>query len=236
MIKCYVVDDELPAIDVLKRYIGQSSILELVGFNNNPLNAIIEIRSIQVDLVFLDIQMDEMTGLELIHTLGADYKYILSTAYSEYALDGFDLDVVDYLLKPIAYDRFTKSINKVQKLIEVNLNNSKISQEYIYVTTEQKGKKKKIDLKDIQFIEARGNYVAFHTLDKLVLSHVTLKDIEEKLEKANFIRVHKSYIVPIGNIEIVQNNEIILKNGNMNIPVSLSYKDNLNNAISPFHI
>ncbi len=226
MIRCYILDDEQPAIDIIKRYISKIPDLLLIGTNTNPLHAIDFIKKNNIELIFLDIQMDEMSGLEVIKALGNKYKYVLCTAFSEFAVNGYDLDAVDYLLKPITFERFERALIRVDKQFIFSNNSTKNSiDDYIYVKTESKGKMIKIELSDILFIEARSNYVAFHLENKKILSHLSLKDLERKLSNSEFLRVHKSFMIPLKRITSVQNSEIHLKGVSTPIPLSISYKD-----------
>jgi hypothetical protein len=236
MIRCYILDDEQPAIDIIKKYISKIPELLLVGTNTNPLNAIEFISKNNIELIFLDIQMDEMNGLEVIKKLGNSYKYVLCTAYSEFAVNGYDLDAVDYLLKPITFVRFERALIRVDKQIKLTNNIFRTSiDDYIYIKTESKGKMLKIDLSDILFIEAKSNYVAFHLETKKILSHITLKDLEERLSNLEFLRVHKSFMIPLKRITAVQNCQILLKNVTTPIPLSAFYKDSfLKNVSSKF--
>jgi DNA-binding LytR/AlgR family response regulator len=233
MIRCYILDDEQPAIDVIKKYISKIPELLLVGTNTNPLNAIEFISKNNIELVFVDIQMDEMNGLEVIKTLGDKYKYVLCTAYSEFAINGYELDAVDYLLKPITFEMFERALIRVDKRINSISKYSQTSiDEYIYVKTESKGKMLKIDLSDILYIEAKSNYVAFHLEHKKILSHISLKNLEEKLSHLDFLRVHKSFIIPLKRITTVQNCEIQLKLVATPIPLSAFYKESFFKKVS----
>ena len=233
MIRCYILDDEQPAIDVIKTYISKIPELLLVGTNTNPLNAIEFISKNNIELVFVDIQMDEMNGLEVIKTLGDKYKYVLCTAYSEFAINGYELDAVDYLLKPITFERFERALIRVDKRINSISKYSQTSiDDYIYVKTESKGKMLKIDLSDILYIEAKSNYVAFHLEHKKILSHISLKNLEEKLSHLDFLRVHKSFIIPLKRITTVQNCEIQLKLVATPIPLSAFYKESFFKKVS----
>jgi len=233
MIRCYILDDEQPAIDIIKLYISKIPELLLIGTNINPLSAIEFIKNNHIDLIFIDIHMDEMNGLQVIKTLGNRYKYVLCTAYSEFAINGYDLEAIDYLLKPITFQRFERSITRFDKHISLSNSSNKHSiDDYIYVKTESKGMMLKIDLSDILYIEARNNYVAFHLEHKKILSHLSLKDLEERLVHLDFVRVHKSYIVPLKRINTVQNSKIYLKNVDIPIPLSLVYKESFLQKVS----
>jgi len=233
MIRCYILDDEQPAIDVIKKYISRIPELLLVGTSTNPINAIEFIKKSTIELIFLDIQMDEMNGLDVIKTLGNIYKYVLCTAYSEFAVNGYDLDAIDYLLKPITFERFDRALSRVDKRINSTNKFNNISiDDYIYVKTECKGKMLKIDLSDILYIEAKSNYVAFQLEQKKILSHISLKDLEDRLGQFNFLRVHKSYIIPLKRITSVQNCEIHLKNVPISIPLSTFYRESFFEMVS----
>jgi len=227
MTKCFIIDDEQPAIDVIQNYIKRIPSLELVGASTNPMQAIEIIRKNKADLVFLDIQMDEMNGIELIKHLKKDTKVIFCTAYSEFAVASYDMDVIDYLMKPISFDRFERAVYRAMKRIAGSpflMNEKEIANDYIFIKTEYKGKMVRVDLADIDFIEGKNNYVAFHITNKVIFSHFTLRELEELLPKANFIRVHKSYIISIKKIATVENSELKLSTYANPIPISPYFK------------
>ena len=228
MIKCFIIDDEQPAIDVLQNYIKRFPGLQLAGFSTNPLTAIETLKKNPVDLVFLDIHMDEINGIEVIKHLDKNIKIILCTAYSEFAVASFDLDVVDYLMKPISFDRFERAVQRAVSKISNGTAVSaekEITNDYIFIKTEYKGKMIKVDLVDIDYIEGKNNYVAFHIANKVIISHFTLRELEELLPKSGFIRVHKSYIVSIKKIVTVANSELKLANYASTIPFSPNFKE-----------
>ncbi len=227
MKKCVIIDDEQPAIDVLVNYVKQMPGLVLVGTATNPLVGIEMIKRNNADVVFLDIQMDEMSGIDVIKIIGSRAKVIFCTAYSEFAVASYDLDAVDYLMKPIAFSRFVKA---VQRIVDEQppaenppLENS--SSDYIFVKTEQKGKMLKIDLDDIDYIEAMSNYITFHRGKQKTMAYSTMKELEGRLQSYRFMRVHKSYIVSIKKISAIENGDIILKDRPERIPLSNSYKE-----------
>jgi two-component system LytT family response regulator len=226
MIKCVIIDDEQPAINVLVNYIKRVPYLQLVGTAKNPIQGIELINSTKAELVFLDIQMDEMSGIDVIKVLTDNVKVIFCTAYSEFAVTSYELNAVDYLMKPIPFDRFASAIKKILPLNITSLPNESAitSNDYIFVKTEQKGKMVKIDLDDIDFIEAMNNYIAFYRGNSKTLVYSTMKEIEGHLPSSKFIRIHKSYIIAINKITTVDNNCIILKNRSEQIPISLTYK------------
>ena len=230
MIKCIVIDDEQPAIDIMKHYISKTPELDLVGTFNNPLVGMQEIKKKNADLVFLDIQMEEMTGLEVMNIINENVKVILCTAYPQFALEGFDLDAVDYLLKPISFDRFSKAVKKVLATIpnSSSINNlDTLDEDHIFVKTEQKGKLIKIYFKDVDYIEAMGNYITFHQGKNKIVAYSTMKDLEDILPLHTFMRIHKSYIVNLQRITSVVGNKIFIENQAINI--GETYKNSFQN-------
>ncbi len=227
MTTCFIIDDEQPAIDVIQNYIKRIPSLELTGTSTNPLLAVEMIRHNKVDLLFLDIQMDEMNGIELMKYVKKNTLVIFCTAYSEFAVASYDMDVVDYLMKPISFDRFERAAQRaIGKLANVPLTaeEKEVANDYIFIKTEFKGKMIRVDLADIDFIEGKNNYVAFHTTNKVIFSHFTLRELEELLPKTSFIRVHKSYIVSIKKIAVVENSELKLSTYENPIPLSPYFK------------
>ena len=227
MIKCIVIDDEQPAIDIMKHYISKTPELDLVGTFNNPLVGMQEIKKKNADLVFLDIQMEEMTGLEVMNIINENVKVILCTAYPQFALEGFDLDAVDYLLKPISFDRFSKAVKKVLATIpnSSSINNlDTLDEDHIFVKTEQKGKLIKIYFKDVDYIEAMGNYITFHQGKNKIVAYSTMKDLEDILPLHTFMRIDKSYIVALPKISMIENGFVVLGNGHR-ISIGSNYKE-----------
>lgn len=226
---CFIIDDERPAIKVLESYVKKIPELKLVGAETNPLRGIIQVNNNNVDIVFLDIQMDEMNGLQVTKELHKNCKVIFCTAYSEFAVESYELDAVDYLMKPISFDRFDKAVHRALYLqAEKNItpvNEKEVENDYIFLKTESKGKMIKVDLSDIDFVEGRSNYVAFHIGDKVVLTYTTLHELEETLPKSSFMRVHKSYIISIKKVVAIENNELKLANQKVTIPLSPFYKE-----------
>jgi len=227
MINCIIVDDEQHAIDILTHYVNQTPQLHLAGSTTNPLEALPMIAAQKVDLVFLDIQMPELSGIDFIKAVNGKVKVILTTAYSEFALEGFDLDVVDYLLKPIRLPRFLSAVQKAAKALhETSPEPAKEQAEddYIFVKTESKGKLLKIDLAEIDYIEGMKNYVAIYTAGKKILVYTNMKDLEDRLPARRFIRVHKSFIIPIDRITGIEGNRLLLKGITAEIITGESYK------------
>lgn len=227
MIRCVIIDDEQFAINIIEDYISKIPSLQLIGTTTNPLEGLEMARSKKADLVILDIQMDEMNGIEVMRVLPKEVKVIFCTAYSEFAVDSYEVEAVDYLLKPVSFSRFVKAIQRVTNLVmeQAVEELTSIPDDYIFIKTEQKGKMVKINLIDIEYIEGMKNYVAFHCGKKKILAYLTLKDLEEKLPRNQFMRVHKSYIVALRLITTVENSNLILKERTERIPLSESYRE-----------
>lgn len=220
---CFIIDDEPLAIEVLESHIAKLDSIEIAGTFGNALKAIEALQETRVDLLFLDIQMPKLTGVEFLKTLRQPPKVIFTTAYREYALDGFELDVVDYLLKPISFERFLKAVNKVFEL-HSNHFSSKYpptkTDEFIFVPS---GKEQvKIRLADILFLESKGDYVFIKTKNKEVSTLTTLTSMEEQLPGDLFVRVHRSFIVNLAQIESWSKTEI--KTKEQDIPIGRSFK------------
>jgi len=227
MINCLIVDDEQHAIDILVHHVKQIPFLHLAGTYTNPMEALELVNRQKIDLIFLDIQMPEISGLDFVRAINGKSKVILTTAYSEFAIEGFELEVVDYLLKPIPFSRFLKAVqralNTITSSIEIG-NEDSIEDDYIFVKTEFKGKMLKINLKDIDYIEGMKNYVAIHHAGQKTMALLNMKDLEERLSKKHFTRVHKSFIVAINKITAVEGNQIILKNVKSDILLGETYR------------
>jgi len=229
MIRCLIVDDEQHAIDILMHYIKQTDYLELVSSTTNPIAALQTVVTQKIDLVFLDIQMPELSGIDFVKAINGKAKVILTTAYSEFAIEGFDLDVVDYLLKPIRLPRFLSAVQKAVKIIadDEAETEPKNEADYIFVKTESKGKLLKINLEDIEYIEGMKNYVAIYRAGQKTLVYTNLKDLVNHLPARQFIRIHKSFIIPVNRITGIEGNRILLKNVSAEILIGESFKADL---------
>ncbi len=232
MIKTVIIDDEPLAIEILETYVNQIPGLQLVGKCNNALEANDLLQHNEVDLILVDIQMPQMTGIELIKSLTNPPKVIFTTAYPEFAIQGFELNAVDYLLKPIAFNRFLKAINKVtagmygtDKIKEIS------NQDFIFVKADKK--LIKLNYEEILFIEGLKDYVIIYTDQARIVTLQTMKSLEEKLPDQIFLRVHRSYIVNIHKIKSIHSDdiEIIVKNQSRQIPIGNNYSENINRII-----
>jgi len=224
-INCIIIDDEPLARKGLKEYIDDVAFLHLSGEYDSPLG-FVEKSHNDVQLLFLDIQMPKITGLDFLKTLQHPPLVIITTAYPQYALDGFELDVLDYLVKPISFNRFLKAVNKAKDFYERNTgststDNNTTTNDYIFIKADNK--LIKLFYSDILFVEALQNYVTIYTKEKKYISYLTFKGVEENLPVESFIKVHKSYIVQLNKIEGIDGNEIII--GQHRIPISRTSKD-----------
>lgn len=204
--RCLIVDDEPLARDVLRRYISKIPVFELVGECSNAIDAFVFLQSNEVDVLFLDIRMPELLGTELVQSIKNPPKVIFTTAYKEYAYDGFELDAVDYLLKPIRFDRFLKAVNKALPGYDNALYGyepfeleKKSGVDSIYVRIDRK--QVRIVLDEVLYIESDKDYIKIFTQDKMHLCRQTITSIEALLDKNEFIRIHRSFIVPIHKLK-----------------------------------
>jgi DNA-binding LytR/AlgR family response regulator len=225
---CLIIDDEILAQDVIEHYIGKTDTLQLVGKCNNALQAFPILSREPVDLLFLDIQMPEINGLEFIRVLKKPPKIILTTAYPDYALEGYELNVVDYLLKPISFERFLKAVEKVHALLQPAVQDTgavtKPDATDIFVKSD--GKLIRINTAEILYIEGLKNYLLIHTPGRKIIVHSTMGNMETELGSfRHFIRVHKSYLVNRNFITEIMGN--ILKINQTEIPIGGVYKSEL---------
>jgi two-component system LytT family response regulator len=231
-IRCLIIDDKPLAIDILADYTRKVPFLELIDTTTNPIDGLSIVRDQQINLVFLDIQMPELTGLQFMRIAGKQCKVILTTAYSDYALEGFEHDVIDYLLKPIAFDRFYRAAAKALQVLgndgknRLATKNEMFSDdyrqgEYLFIKTEHRIQK--VNLRDILFIEGLQNYITLHTTEGRILSLQTMKKVEDQLPPKEFMRVHKSYIVSLRHINSIERSRIQIRD--QLIPVGDIYRD-----------
>ncbi|MBB6127074.1 LytR/AlgR family response regulator transcription factor [Mucilaginibacter lappiensis] len=233
MMHCIIVDDEQLVRELLEDNISQMPFLHLVKTCKNPLEAIEILQTEQIDLIFLDIQMPRLNGLQFLQTLNRPPLVILVTAYEKYALEGFELNVVDYVLKPFSFERFLKACNRANDLFKLQQNNKTIvpaMPEDFFVNVEYT--LVKILVADIDYIEGLKDYIKIHlsSSTKPVLTRMTIKAIEEKLPPPAFIRTHKSFLVAANKITTVKRDFVYI--GQKEVPVSESYKENITRILN----
>jgi DNA-binding LytR/AlgR family response regulator len=230
--RCLIVDDEPLARELIRGHIQKLENFEIIGECDNAMKAMDVLRNHSVDLMFLDIKMPQMTGIDFLKTLKRPPKVIITTAFSQYALDGFELDVVDYLMKPITFERFFKAVNKYfqsgqPETVELEGGNGGSGDAFIYV--KENKKIIKIYLREIVFIEGLNEYIRIHTDNRRVVVKSSLQNIENKLPGEQFIRIHKSYIVSIGRIRAFNATTIELENAKLRI--GRNYKNQVFSAL-----
>ena len=217
---CLAVDDEPPALDILKNYIQAVSSFELAGTCINAVDALNVLRSTHVDLMFLDIQMPQLLGTDLLRTLNNPPKVIFTTAYREFAIEGFELNAVDYLLKPISFERFLKAVNKVMDIKLPQQMQQETQDAYLYFRSDRK--MHKVAMEYIIFIESLKDYIKVVTKSKTIITKQSISSIEERLPKSSFIRIHRSFIVSLSKVQSYSPELIAI--GNEELPVSRMYR------------
>lgn len=222
-IQCAVIDDEPLARKGLIEYISEIDFLQLAGEFDNPLKAAGLISSGGVQLLLLDIQMPKITGIDFFRTLQAPPPVIFTTAYPQYALEGYDVNALDYLVKPISFDRFLKAALRAKEYYEMREKNAKEEAPSDYFFIKADNKLVRILFDDVLYVEALQNYVTVHTRDKKYMTYLTFKSVEEYLPEDKFIKVHKSYIVAASRIDSIEGNDIRI--GQQHIPISRNQKE-----------
>lgn len=228
-IRCFILDDEPLATDLLEDYIGRLPDLELVGVSNSPTQALGVLQHTPVDIIFLDIHMPRLTGFEFLRPLGYRPKIIFTTAYREYALDSYEFDVLDFLVKPISFERFLQSVGKIYRFLPVassqtdTLEPVKMEREYQYFKVNKE--MVKLYLEDILWIESLKDYVRIHTISGTLVSYLRISYLEEKLPPERFVRIHKSFIIALEHIQAIS--AMYIRINNEEIPIGRIYKAKL---------
>jgi DNA-binding LytR/AlgR family response regulator len=225
-----VIDDEPLALQLISDYVLKSAALELVHQSANPVEALPWVFENKVDLVFLDIHMPELSGMNFLKLVQNHCKVVLITAYHDYALEGYEHDVIDYLLKPVTLERFMVAVHKItERMTHLPANNISVAVavDHIFVKTEYKIQK--INFADILFLEGLRDYVAIHTTKGKILSLQSLRTFEERLPSNNFLRIHKSYIIAIKQINFLEKNRVVIQD--QYLPVGDTYKEGLLRSI-----
>ena len=229
MIRCIAIDDEALALDLIEDNIRKVPFLELVKRCKSAFEAMEFLQNEKIELLFLDIQMPDITGIQFLKSLQNRPLVIFTTAYEKYALEGFDLDVIDYLLKPFSFDRFLKAVTKARDYLHLKeaatetTSDARPTADFIFVKADYK--LVKIDFREILYIEGLKDYIKIYCGGKPVLTLMSLKSLEEKLPPEDFVRVHRSYIVAVKKIQFIQRNFIHI--GDKEIPISDNYKEQL---------
>lgn len=229
-INCLIVDDEPPARDVLRHYVEELPILKFCGECSNAIQAISFLQQQPIDLLFLDIRMPQLTGIDFLKTLKHPPKVIFTTAYSEYAVEGYELDIIDYLMKPIRFDRFLKAINKAfpandfkQAISEPGTSSEKGAEAFVYFRADRK--MIKVLLNDILYIESMKDYVKVFTGNNTIITKQSISSVETMLPEKKFIRTHRSFIVSVDKIQSFTNE--VLEIGKAEIPIGKLYRNSV---------
>jgi two-component system, LytTR family, response regulator len=222
MITCIAIDDEPKALEVIERYCGKTGLVNLKATFREPVKAIVFLQREKVDLVFLDINMPDISGTQLVQTLSSRPMIIFTTAYPHHAVESYDLDALDYLLKPITFERFLVAVNKAAALLSKNVPATD-NETAIFIKSGPQTYQ--VKLADILYLEKDGNYIAVHLKDKKILIRENMSDIFELLQAADFLRVHKSYVVAIKHISMIEVHQLII-NGEK-IPIGSTYRESL---------
>jgi DNA-binding LytR/AlgR family response regulator len=224
ILRCAIIDDEPIARKLLEEYIGETDFLTLAGTAENPLKAIGLISREDVDLIFLDINMPKMNGLDFLKSAVHLPMVIMTTAYGQHALEGFEMAVIDYLVKPFSLERFVKACQKaleIQSLKQLKLSPGNVQPEYFFVKCE--GKIKRVIVDELVYVEAMSNYITLHMLQEKMIVYLTMKGILEKLPPEKFLQTHKSYIININRIRAIEGN--LLDLGSTKIAIGLHFYD-----------
>jgi DNA-binding LytR/AlgR family response regulator len=232
-IKCFVLDDEPLASELMTDYIGRLPDLELVGVSNSPTQALSFLQQTQVDILFLDIHMPRLTGFDILRPLSYRPKVIFTTAFREFALDSYEFDAIDFLIKPVSFERFLQAVGKVYRFLPPVTPTSdsteliKPAKEYQYFKVDKE--MVKINLEDIYWIESIKDYVKINTVSGILVSYLRMNYLEEKLPKEKFVRIHKSYIISTEHIQAISSTYIRINN--YEIPIGRFYKARLDEIL-----
>ncbi len=225
-LKCAIVDDEPLALNLMESYVKKTPFLELCGNYNSAITALNDIRNKEIDLLFLDIQMPDLNGLEFAKMLPKNIRVIFTTAFNQYAIEGFKANAIDYLLKPVSYNEFLAAANKAVEWFNMARQNTNIEtpeSDFIYVKSDYKLRQIRLD--DIIYIEGLKDYLKIYieSDSKPILSLISMKSMEERLPSPRFMRVHRSFIVQVNKVQVIDKGQIIF--GKNRIPISDSYKN-----------
>jgi len=227
MITCIAIDDEPKALEVIERYCRKTSLVDLKASFREPVKAIEFLNREKVDLIFLDINMPDISGMQLVQTLSPRPMIIFTTAYSHYAVESYGLNALDYLLKPITFERFLAAINKAAGTLPSKSSASNEDEPTVFIKSGPQTYQVKVA--DILYLEKDGNYITVHLKDKNILIRENMGDIFDLVPAADFLRVHKSYVVAIKHITMIEVHQLIINNEK--IPIGSTYRDPLRSRL-----
>ena len=231
VLRCLIVDDEPPAIRLLEKYVTRVPFLEVISSTRSPLTALNKIEQGHIDLLFVDIQMPELTGLQLSKIIKGKVKIIFTTAYPQFALESYEIQAVDYLLKPFDFERFYEAVLKAKN--SINLRESEFPQqndEYLFVKTDGKNNFRRVFVDDICYLEGLKNYIAIHLEKEIVITHNSLKNITNELPHGEFLQIHKSFVVSLRHIQKTDSISVYVKD--KALPIGNTYKQRFFDAIN----
>jgi len=234
MYTCYVIDDEEHAVEVLVGYIKRFPGLSLIGSNINPVKAVDEIvnSKIKVEIIFLDVDMPEMSGLDVADIIGSNSAIIFTTAFPNYAVQAFDKNTADFLLKPISFERFAKSITKVQNILKLQKTAEPPKEnDHFFINPGARGKAIQLNYLDTFYVEGLKNYIVIHTSDEKHITYMSMMEIEKALPTDRFFRIHKSYIINVDKIKSIDGNSVVLTS-RVELPIGNSFKETFTNMIN----
>lgn len=239
-LNCVIIEDEPLARNLMIDYVNKVPTLNLLAAFPNPLEAMPTLQSAQIDILFLDVQMPELTGISLLKILKKKPMVVLTTAYSQYALEGYELDVADYLLKPITFERFLKAVEKVSQRLEsaakpsntISVETNPVANPFVFV--KDGTSLVKVRLNDILYVEGLKDYVTIHTPAQKIVTLQRLKALEEQLPADKFIRIHNSFIISLDAIEVIHKNEVVIKG--QSIPIGDTYRKTFREFIEKNHL
>jgi DNA-binding LytR/AlgR family response regulator len=230
LLKCIIIEDEVLAQDVIKSHLARIGTLELTGVYRNAPEAEIALKTGEIDIMFLDIRLPGMSGLQFLRGLKDPPLVVLTTAYAEYALESYEFNVIDYLLKPISFERFSKAVNKI---LDGRLFTAAAKEAYLYsddhIFVRSNSKFFRVNFSEILYIQGMRDYLKIYTPDYALVTHQTMNDLEKTLPSRHFIRVHKSYIISLKHIRTIYGNTIELEKAT--IPIGVNYKESVMNLI-----
>ena len=223
MIEAIAIDDELPALSIIQNFCGRIDFVNLQKTFNQPTEALRYLKKFPVDLLFLDVNMPSLNGIDLYKSIQQETMVIFTTAYSEFAVEGFNLNAVDYLLKPFTFKRFLQAAEKAQDYYAYQLQKQKTEAQYLFIRADYS--LVKIDIKNIQYIEGYDDYLKIHMKDQRpIITRMTIKNNLEKLPENNFIRIHRSYVIPLDKVSSLRNKMVSV--GEIKLPLGNSFEEN----------
>lgn len=234
IIKCLIIDDEPVALDILKDYIAKAPFLKLLQSFRESIKALEYLQRNEVDLIFLDINMPDLSGIQFLHALSHQPLVIFTTAYSQYAVESYEYEAVDYLLKPIEFARFLKAANRALEQFQLKNKNSSrilsysnntIAKDKNYILIKSGSDIHRIEVNDICYVQGTGNYVTFYTIKKKILSLLTMNKVLKILPRGQFVRIHKSYIINFNRIDVIEKEQVKIRD--VIIPIGETYRANL---------